>query len=733
MEFSLLHAGLAAGAGLAAVPLILHLLMRQTPRHVIFPALRLIQARHKQSKKRLRIKNWLLLIARMALLALMALALARPTLTTDTPLGDSEVDTAIALVVDTSLSMEYTERGKDRLQEAKARAAEILNRATDGSEVFVIDSASPAREIPISPALALKRVEALTLRDANKPLNAAVSLAYEEVGASKLARREIYVLSDLAKSAWDLGSTTVAEAAKKANTPKPTISAYVLRLAPKEIEDVAVVEVELAATAAVQGEKLEVKAKLRSWGPKTTRVVELRIDDVPKDKRGPLEIPASGEVEVAFTTPTTLAPGLHRGEIRLGGQTDFLPFDDSRYFTFLVQPSQKVLIVTDDQADSFETSRALAPFSDTLAPGAPQLVKVDAISAEEFGRRGRSILKDYSAVYLLNVARPSEADWKALTGYVREGGGLVVALGARSEPTSYNGKAAAPLLPAQLETIKPKGANTFFARADLAHPLFLRFPREIDAEFSRIPAYRAWNVKPQDSRTLLSFTDGSPALLERTFQGPKAGHVLLWTLPLRVNPVAGAGWSELPRSWGFLEAVLQSVAYLSGTAADRLNYEAGEDAVLPVDPNRRSATYQVVGPDPKYNESIALPPTSEKLVVANPQVRGQWKVEGKARDGTPVLLGFSVNPPESETIVAPLAESELVTVFGAKENVRLAQDAEGLIREQRNGRVGFELFPWLMALILLLVTLENLLANKFHRERTEAPTAAAHTPAHAAA
>ncbi len=73
-----INAGLAAGVALAAVPVILHLFMKQTPKHVVFPALRLIRERQKRSRKTLRIKNWLLLLARMALLALMALALARP-------------------------------------------------------------------------------------------------------------------------------------------------------------------------------------------------------------------------------------------------------------------------------------------------------------------------------------------------------------------------------------------------------------------------------------------------------------------------------------------------------------------------------------------------------------------------------------------------------------------------------------------------------------------------------
>src|SRR5215471_2051625 len=128
MEFSLIHAGLAAGAALAALPVILHLFMKQTPKRVVFPALRLIRERHKRSRKKLRVKNWLLLLARMALLALMALALARPTIKTEASLGDKEVPTALGLVFDTSLSMGYTQQDKTRLDEAKELAFEILSK-----------------------------------------------------------------------------------------------------------------------------------------------------------------------------------------------------------------------------------------------------------------------------------------------------------------------------------------------------------------------------------------------------------------------------------------------------------------------------------------------------------------------------------------------------------------------------------------------------------------------------
>ena len=91
----------------------------------------------------MRVKNWLLLLARMALLALMALALARPTLYSQSPLGDQEVPTALGLVFDTSLSMGYKEKDKTRLDEAKERALEILKKMPDTSQVFVVDSAEP--------------------------------------------------------------------------------------------------------------------------------------------------------------------------------------------------------------------------------------------------------------------------------------------------------------------------------------------------------------------------------------------------------------------------------------------------------------------------------------------------------------------------------------------------------------------------------------------------------------
>ena len=77
---SFLHPGLLALAALAAVPVILHLLLRPKPKKHLFPALRLIRDRKKQNSRRVKLRHLWLLLLRMLALALLAVAVARPSL-----------------------------------------------------------------------------------------------------------------------------------------------------------------------------------------------------------------------------------------------------------------------------------------------------------------------------------------------------------------------------------------------------------------------------------------------------------------------------------------------------------------------------------------------------------------------------------------------------------------------------------------------------------------------------
>jgi len=729
MDISLVHTGLAAGAALAALPVILHLFMRQTPKHIIFPALRLIRERQKRSKKRLRVKNWLLLLARMALLALMALALARPRIVSEASIGDQEVPTAMGLVFDTSLSMGYKPHDKNRLDEAKERALDLLKKTPSTSQVFVVDSSLPGVPQPLSPAAARKRVEGLSLKAVNRTLNVAVGEAYAAVtGSVDLPRHEVYVLTDLARTGWD--TERPAEGLDKAAADKAGLKTYVLRLTPPDVHDVAIVDARPTADVVTEGEPVEVVAKIRSLGPATSRLAEVMLDGVRREKKT-VDLPADGELEVRFTLPKADASvAVHQGEVRVSGAPDPVAFDDVRYFTFRVKPPTNVLVVSEPRLpeDGEILALALDPDPATLPPGAARPYRVERITTDQFLEKSENLAKRYRCVFLNNVRELSDAEWSRLSGFVLEGGGLVVGLGRLSQRENYAGTTASQLLPATPDAVKsPAEPTTFGQVVDYSHPLFSRYPRVLGDMLAQVPVYRYWGVKPHEgSRVLIRYADKSPALVERIFKGSRNGRVLLWTTPLsrRADPKSADAWNEFPNpllGWSFLHLMNQTVAYLSGTTEEGLNFEAGPDVRLPIDAARRSKNYIVSDPDRKPSDRLSPPSGSDTLVIVAPQQVGNWSVTSAGTDGKGETTGFSVNPPVTEMQFVPMEAADLNKIFGGKDKYALASDPESLDKVVSTVRVGRELFPWLMMLIMIVVSVEGVLANRFYRESGPRP------------
>src|SRR5881227_373961 len=104
---------LLGGLLLAGVPILLHLIMRQKPKTLSFPAFRFLMQRQRTNLRKLQLRHVLLLAMRIALIALLCLALGRPRIF-NRGLGlNSEHPIAVVLVFDTSMSMEY--RTSDKL------------------------------------------------------------------------------------------------------------------------------------------------------------------------------------------------------------------------------------------------------------------------------------------------------------------------------------------------------------------------------------------------------------------------------------------------------------------------------------------------------------------------------------------------------------------------------------------------------------------------------------------
>ena len=70
---------LAFGSLLMGLPILLHLMMKQRPRHQVFPAFRFLHRRQVANQRQLRLRHWLLLAVRLVVVGLIAALLSRPS------------------------------------------------------------------------------------------------------------------------------------------------------------------------------------------------------------------------------------------------------------------------------------------------------------------------------------------------------------------------------------------------------------------------------------------------------------------------------------------------------------------------------------------------------------------------------------------------------------------------------------------------------------------------------
>src|SRR5687768_1723067 len=138
MDF--VNPALLAGVSLAVAPIILHLVMRQQPRHLEFPALRFIQIRKDANRRRLKLRHLLLLLLRCAAVCLLAAALARPSIKATGVIGDQEAPVAAALVFDTAPRMDYRHRNQTRLEVARDIGLWLARQLPAESQVAVVDA-----------------------------------------------------------------------------------------------------------------------------------------------------------------------------------------------------------------------------------------------------------------------------------------------------------------------------------------------------------------------------------------------------------------------------------------------------------------------------------------------------------------------------------------------------------------------------------------------------------------
>jgi hypothetical protein len=472
-----LNAAMLAGLLAAVVPLIIHLLDRRRDPVIDWGAMQFLDI-GSQARRRLRFTELLLMLARMSLLAIVALALARPYLRARGPLASgSRPGRDVVLIIDGSASMERKLGTTTPWLQALSWAREFLARLEPADSVAILIAGDRVRPVIDAPSFdrgkildALKGLETTTARGAsNLPL--AVAESFRVLERTGNPARDVVILSDSQRSAWRPGDRARWSLLRDLHRRLPIAPrlwgvSFGRRDATStepELPNGSVGPPTVSRSLITPSLPLTVSAEVRNAGPGLlNRSAALLVDGLPSTAppqvAGPL---AEGErVVVSFKTALSSA-GSHLLTIRLAGSDDSLPGDDEASVAVEVVSSLGVLLVDGEPAKELlggETDfvrAALAPMGDDTPEVRTQVVTTEYLSA--------AVIQGMNVVVLANVERLTPEQLSALGRFIELGGGLIVAPGDRTDASFFN---AQRWMPAEV------GAATgdFAARRVVAHP-----------------------------------------------------------------------------------------------------------------------------------------------------------------------------------------------------------------------------------------------------------------------
>jgi len=766
------HPILLTGAVLVGLPILLHLIMRQEPKRLHFPAFRFLKQRRRTNQRKLRLRHLLLMLLRMCLIILMCVALFQPTLVSEGFSLRGEQPVAAVLVIDTSPSMGYAlvadrtglsearMRGMKLLEEppqgpwtalddARARAMEILDELPPGSKVAIVDTAERGEaNWSLSAADARNLVRGLKKPKAGGlPVTRALEQAYNlfvrvdqemEPGQEPLPR-VLYVFSDRTAASWDASRLPDLQQLRD-RVPPPSIFTAYIDVGVDKPFNMAITNVELKPQIVPAHLPAVLNVMVAAVGPATKNAVVCRIADKPEPQTKPVEIRQDGTGTVRFEW-AGLPPGLHQAEVSLV-TADAQPLDNVRYVTFRVREPRKVLIIADEPPPALGAALGSVGAAErTYEPAmlwdlslrVTQWYACEVVSASEAAEWKPADFGKYEAVTLAAVAAPPTALWDSLRQYVRGGGQLVVLPGERMN--AYNDSdAAQELMPGRFEGLidvdrNAEGVGWAWDALTERHPLlsvFVRLRKERpETDFFKFPplAWRYWEVKPAEKQfVLIPYADAAeadkrrPAVLERRVEG---GRVVVLTTAWDLRRDATSNlWNDYPETKSsFLPYfTFELTRYLTGDTEDvNFNFLNGQNVLVKWPPGDPKKAFYLEGPDVIGTDAILKREEGQAYLRLGPermQTAGNFRVRSEDLKWTE---GFSLNASPEESNLERIGIDQIEPLFGKDSVAPATKDLR--VRDMLKGKFTqpVELFPFLMILLLLVLALENLLANKFYR------------------
>lgn len=651
-----------------SIPIIIHLFHFRRFKKVYFTNVDLLKEIKEETSSKNKLKNLLILLSRMAALAMLVFAFAQPIISNNDISKDR--DNIVSIVIDNSFSMDALQQEVPLIVKAKDKAREIINAHAESDQYVILTHDLETKHLrKVDQRTALSFIDEISSTPSVNRMEDLTNVATRITGDEDDKNAKLFVISDFQQNISEY------------NTPIDTsIDVTLIPIQSVQENNIAISDAYFEAPVPMNNANNKLVVRFQNNG-NTNQDVQFRIKYEGQNRpQGVVSIPANTTVSDTIQLNISRV-GWHDVELLIDDYP--INFDNQLNLSFNVQSQINVLAINDQSTNKYLSS-AFSTVSDF------KLVQLNqrSIKYDIFSQQDLIVLDDLNS---LSTGLTAE-----LNKYVANGGNLLIFPGQRIDD-SFNTLFGQMQLDrigdfkSEIQQVSSINTEEFvFNDVYLSSKKNIRLP-ETKGNYQIIKNQRA------QKESLLSYRDGSPNLIK---YNSGQGQVYLSAAPMDKD------YNNIVSSAEIFVPMLYKMALSSGIKKP-LYYTIGQNELVEIENIEvlSQGNYALTGAE-EYIPAI-IQNNGQTLMDVRDQIQKAGIYELSKDNNTLSKIAYNYDRIESDVRYGPM--DEVANGMGPQvevlDNVALANLSQYL--DEKNE--GISLWRWCLMLALLFLLVETVL------------------------
>ncbi len=672
----------------ASIPIIIHLYSLRQTKEIEFSSLKYIRELEYETIRRLKIRQWLLVLLRMLIIICLILMVARPVLKGFIPSWIAgKKESRVVVILDNSASMTMLSDGESLLEIGKSHVLDIAD-IYDELTVFRCYQTNPLKQIydgnpgDQSLKIALERVQFSNTEDhLFLKMDSILHMqdAYEP-------NKECFIISDFSKQIHNDMKDYIPTSQFLADTSETGWRFY--GISQEEVtNNLSLLDVDILSQIRLPNSLLKIETEVKNDGIKEKRNIPVELF-LKNDRLGQVVASFSRKQKKDFIYQ--VYPGMSgviQGHLEIPDD-DYL-LDNHLSFDFTV-PEQISCIVTGRSAEeTFLLETALSAIGNQTG-----FLQVETKINPDPDR----LSLDYTDVLIMyNPGRLAPTLIDDIQMFLNGGGGIIWFAGDRSV-TQLDEMGAKSLRLPKVKGLNSVSGESFYSVsvAENNHPVLNDLKlRNIENELPQVFQYVQVNP-PANHIPVFTLNNGDPYLLEI----PVFGGTLFY-----FSSLMDLNWSDFPIKGLAVSLLHRILLYLATDETNTKPVFAGGIKKIGMEDKDLKSNWTLLTPSGK---KVQLIPdyNAKQLEIIHTEELGSYKV---LNNGEP-YASFSTRLSEFEYPSERLSEGEVLSLF-SHDRIRWIPPQTDLKSHLKNVRYGSSLWRGFLILAILFFLVETLLGS----------------------